>query len=408
MDCNILKKYAELIIRVGVNLQKGDNLVISTTKEGLELTKEIALVAYANGAVNIEFVFESEELAHIRYTHENEQSLTSLPAWQVLQKNGMVDRKACYIAILSEDPEIFSDVDANLLSNIAKARHIAFKKYFDAATSNAIRWCLCAVPCTAWATKMFPNCTPQSAEEKLWQYIIKTMRLDQPDSILAWQSHIDRLQKLCDFMNEQKFCTLQYKNSLGTDFSIGLPQGYFFSGGNEVSRSGIRFTANMPTEEIFTLPNKFTAQGKVVASMPLIHNGAIIDKFWLQFDKGRIVDFNAEVGYDTLKGIIESDEGSHYLGEVALVQFDSPIQNLNSIFYNTLFDENASCHLAIGEAYPMIENIEQMSDEQKQSLGVNNSCKHVDFMIGTADLSIIAVQHDGKKVAIFENGNFVI
>lgn len=407
MDKTCLKKYAELLISLGVNLQKGDSLVISYTLEGLELAKAAAECAYDKGARRVDFIFENDELKHMKYCHESESTLLDIPLWQKMQKDAIVDNKSCYIAILAENPEAFFDINPLLLSKISVARHNAFKKYFDAATTNAIRWCLCAVPCDAWAQKMFPSLSLDEAISKQWQYIAKTMRLDALDSIAAWNEHIDRLQKISDYLTSQEFTTLTYSNSLGTDFTIGLPRGYYFSGGNEISRDGVRFTANMPTEEVFTLPDRNTANGTVVASMPLIHTGAVIDRFFLEFKNGKIVDYGAEVGHEILQGIIESDEGSHYLGEIALVPFNSPINNLNTLFYNTLFDENASCHLAIGEAYPMIKNIDSLSESEQANLGVNKSCVHVDFMIGTADLQITARKKDGAEVQIFKNGNFV-
>lgn len=406
MNNEMLQKYAQLLIKVGVNLQQDESLVITMTKDGLELAKQIAIAAYDQGAKNIEFHFKDDQLTRLRYLHESDNVLSDIPQWLIMQKNSIVDRKACYINILSEDPQAFADVRPQTLARVSKATDKALKRYYDAATSNQIKWCLCAVPCQEWAKAIFPNDSADVAIDKLWQHIFECTRLNQPDPIAAWQQHIDRLQKISDYLTKQKFVKLYYHNNLGTHLEIGLPNDYYFSSGNEQSKDGVRFTANIPTEEIFTLPHSRTANGIVYSSMPLIQNGNIIDKFWLKFENGRIVDYGAEQGYETLKCIIENDEGSHYLGEIALVEFDSPIQRLNTLFYNTLFDENASCHLAIGEAYPMITGIDNMTDEQKKQLGVNTSCEHVDFMIGTSDLSVIAQTADGQMVNIMENGNF--
>ena len=238
--------------------------------------------------------------------------------------------------------------------------------------------------------------------------IIKAMRLDVRGSIKAWKEHQDALLVRSAKLNEAKFAKLRYRNSLGTDLTVGLPHGYYFTGAREKTAYGKSFCANMPTEEIFSLPDRNAVDGIVYASMPLVHDGNIIDKFWLKFERGRITDFGAEKGYDILKGIIESDEGSHYLGEVALVQYDSPIRSLETLFYNTLFDENASCHLAIGRAYPLIEGSDKISDEELASRGVNFSGVHVDFMIGTRDLSVIGIGQNGEETVVFENGNFAL
>lgn len=407
MNKKILQNYAKLLINLGVNLNKGDDLVIDTTFDGLPLAKQVALYAYSCGAKEVDFVLADEELTKLKLMNEDCETLTHIAPWKIAQKDYIVDRKACYLLILSEDPKAYQNINAELLANITRAKDKAFKKYYTAVTTNQIRWCICAVPNKKWAKTIFPQLPAKQAIEQLWQLIVTTMSLDQPDPFKCWQDHIVKLQKRSDFMTNAQFCKLKFSNSLGTDLTIGLPKDYYFSGGYEQSKDGIGFTANMPTQEIFTLPHAKTANGKIVASMPLVHNGAIIDNFWMQLKDGRIVDYDAEQGLDILKGIIESDEGSHYLGEIALVEYNSPIQMLNTLFYNTLFDENASCHFAIGEAYPMIKNIDKLSEQEKCDLGVNKSCQHVDFMIGSPDLSIVGIKDDGTQIDIFVNGNFV-
>ena len=232
------------------------------------------------------------------------------------------------------------------------------------------------------------------------------MRLDCKDSVKAWQDFQNRSLVRIEKLNSLRLKELRYKNSLGTDFTVGLPEGAYFSGAKENTTYGAPFCANMPTEEIFTLPDRNSGNGRIVASMPLVHNGTVIEDFYLVIKDGKIVDFNAKKGYETLKNVIETDEGSRYLGEVALVQYDSPIQNLKTLFYNTLFDENASCHFAIGKAYPLINGAEKMSDEELAALGVNFSDEHVDFMVGTSDLSITGISSDGTETPIFRDGNF--
>lgn len=407
MNNKILTKYAKLLVEIGVNLQRDDVLVINCTHEGLDLARKVSEQAYLKGAKKVELMFSDEQMALLNYTYQSEQELTHLDQWYIDRYDHLVDTRCCYISILAEDPDIFESVNPILLAKVSKARHQALKKYFNAATSNLIRWCLCAVPNANWAKKIFPDDTPSRSISKLWDMIFKTMRLDQSNPVKAWQSHIQKLQDMSEFLTKAQFVKFELTNSLGTNLSVGMPKGYYFSGGHESSQDGIGFTANMPTEEVFSLPDKNKVNGIVYSALPLIHNGSCVDNFWIKFNDGRIVDYDAKVGKDTLKGIIETDDGSHYLGEIAFVQYDSPIRNLDTLFYNTLFDENASCHLAIGEAYPMIEGIENMSADQRTKMGVNTSCTHVDFMIGTKDMSIVGIKENGERVDIMKNGNFV-
>lgn len=406
MNEKTIGKYAELVVKTGVNLQSGDTLVVSATFDGRRLATAIAEAAYRAGAKRVQIMWEDEAITRLHYRYQTAETLTDFPRWLIERYDAIVDEKACYVAILAEDPEAMNGIDPRLLAEVSKARHAALKRYYDASMSNEIRWCLCAVPCRAWARKVFPDLKPAAAERELWRHIVKSVRLDKKDSVGAWERHIARLETVCRRLNDADLTQLRYRNSIGTDFTVALPDGYFFSGGHELSKDGVGFTANMPTEEVFTAPHRLGAQGKVVASMPLVHNGAIVDGFWLEFEDGKVVRFDAEVGYDTLKNILNSDENACRLGEVALVEHDSPIRSLSTLYYNTLFDENASCHLALGEAYPMIAGANDMSEEQLRDAGINRSCVHVDFMIGTRDMQIDGVKRDGTLLPIFRNGNF--
>ena len=407
MKNELITKYAELIVKVGINIQKGDKLMISFNENGLELARAIVKSAYDNGAVKVEMMFSDDEIKKMSYMYETKENLLDIPSWYADRANSVADKKMCYVAILSDNPELFEDIDSDLIGAVAKKRNELLKRYYDAATSNKIRWSLCAVPNKTWAKKMFPALPIEKAQEKLWDMIFSTMRLDKKDSIKAWEEHIQNLQKRSDYLTNKQFDYIKITNELGTNLMVGMPKGYFFSGGNELSQDGIPFTANMPTEEVFSLPNKYDVNGIVYSSMPLIHNGKMVDEFFLKLEKGRIVDYGAKKGQDVLRTIVESDEGSHYLGEIALVQFDSPIRNLNTLFYETLFDENASCHLAIGEAYPMIKGAENLSEDEQDKLGINNSSKHVDFMIGTSDLEVVGIKGKDETI-IMHNGNFII
>lgn len=403
-----LKRYAELIIKVGVNLQKGEDLVINATTDSAFFARFVAEKGYEAGAKSVTVYWSDEPLSKMKLQNESLDTLTDFPEWLIKSREYIVDKKAAYVAILAEDPEIYKELPPEKVAAVSRARRQAYKRFYEASMSNEIRWSLVAIPNLAWAKKVSPNLKDEEAVRYLWSLIFKTMRLDKQDSVKAWREHQDRLKSLCKIMTEKEFRLLKYKNSLGTDFSIGLPKGYYFTGGCETGRDGVEFSANMPTEEIFTAPDRRTANGKVVASMPLFYNGNRIEDFYFVFKDGKVTDYDAKIGKNILKELLATDEGSSYLGEVALVEYDSPIQNLKTLFYNTLFDENASCHLALGKAYPCITGSEKMTKEELSSLGLNESLEHVDFMLGTPDLSIIGIDKAGKETIIFKDGNFAI
>jgi len=403
-----LKRYAELIIKVGVNLQKGEDLVINATTDSAFFARFVAEKGYEAGAKSVTVYWSDEPLSKMKLQNESLDTLTDFPEWLIKSREYIVDKKAAYVAILAEDPEIYKDIPPEKVAAVSRARRQAYKRFYEASMSNEIRWSLVAIPNLAWAKKVSPNLKDEEAVRYLWSLIFKTMRLDKQDSVKAWREHQDRLKSLCKIMTEKEFRILKYKNSLGTDFSIGLPKGYYFTGGCETGRDGVEFSANMPTEEIFTAPDRRTGNGKVVASMPLFYNGNRIEDFYFVFKDGKVTEYDAKIGKNILKELLATDEGSSYLGEVALVEYDSPIQNLKTLFYNTLFDENASCHLALGKAYPCITGSEKMTKEELSSLGLNESLEHVDFMLGTPDLSIIGIDKAGKETIIFNDGNFAI
>ncbi len=401
-----IRKYAKLMVKIGACVRKDDDVLIISSLEGAPLAQAITEYCYKAKAKRVTVSYVDDKASRLHFLYQDEETLKQIPSWEADMKNSYNDKHAVTIRILSEDPHLYDGVDPNKIAARSRATHKALKQYYDNAMSNKIRWTLCAVPSEAWAKTVFPELSASKAVNKLWELIIKAMRLDAKDSVKAWQdfqnNSLGRIEKL----NSLNLKELRYKNSIGTDFTIGLPKGAYFSGAKENTTYGAPFCANMPTEEIFTLPDKNTGNGRIVASMPLVHNGTVIEDFYLELKDGLIVDYNAKKGYETLKNIIETDEGSRRLGEIALVQYDSPIQNLHTLFYNTLFDENASCHFAIGEAYPLIRGAEKMSKEELAALGANSSDEHVDFMVGTADLSITGISADGTETPIFRDGNF--
>ena len=407
MNKVMLGKYADLIVKSGLNLQKGQILVISSPVDCAGFTREIAEAAYMAGAKDVVINWRDDMFSRIRYLHAPEEVFEVYPEWKKEFYVSYSRQGAAFLSIDNDDPEIMKGVNPERIVKSTRAGQTAIKEYRERLMSNKNPWCIVAIPSAAWAKKVFPNLTEAEAVERLWEEIFRTVRVDAEDTDAAWKEHKSRLKDRMDFLNSNSFKLLHYKNSMGTDLKVELPDDHIWIGGSDYTPEGIEFIANMPTEEVFTLPKKSGVNGRVVSTKPLSYNGSIIDEFSLSFKDGRIVDFSAVKGYDSLKSIIETDEGSHFLGEVALVPFDSPISRSGILFYNTLFDENASCHFAIGKAYCVcLEKGVSMTEEELNRLEVNDSLTHVDFMIGSLDLEIMGVTAEGREVQIFRNGNF--
>lgn len=407
MNNDFLEKYAKLIIKSGINIQKDQTLVISSPIECAFFTRKIAEIAYKEGAKDVVINWGDELCSKIKFLNAPEEVFEEFPGWQKEFYLSYANQGAAFLSISASDPELMKDVNPERILKSIRTRSTALEEYRERLMNNKNVWSVVSVPTKAWAKKVFPSLSEEEAVDKLWDYIFKAVRADKEDPVLAWDEHKNNLKKRLSYLNDNQFKYLKYKNSLGTDLEIELPENHIWLGGSDYTPDGLEFIANMPTEEVFTLPKKNGVNGTVVSSMPLNENGNLIENFSLTFKEGRIIDFNAEKGYDTLKNIVETDEGSHYLGEVALVPYDSPISNLKTIFFNTLFDENASCHLAIGDAYPVcIKNGEEMSKKELAKKGVNTSLTHVDFMVGTKDLQVIGITSDGKEIEVFKNGNF--
>ncbi|HOB20807.1 MAG TPA: aminopeptidase [Candidatus Atribacteria bacterium] len=409
MNNEALKRYARLIVKTGLNLQKNQTLVIASPIECADFTRLTVQTAYDEGAREVVVRWTDELTSKITYKSAPDEIFDEFPDWQKQFYEFYDAHNAAYLSISASDPELFKDVDPGRLSRANKAARTALKVHSERLMGNKIRWCIASVPTKAWAKKVFPDAPEQEAVDMLWDAILKAVRADSSDPVAEWARHTDSLKAHMEKLNKHQFDALHIKNSLGTDLVIKLPKGHIWLGGSELSADGVEFIANMPTEEIFTAPRRDGVDGTVVASMPLNYNGNLIEDFSITFEKGRIVDFSAKKGYEVLKQLIETDEGAHYLGELALVPYDSPISNMNILFYNTLFDENASCHLAIGKAYPIcLEGSDGMTPEELEAAGINNSLVHVDFMFGTADLEITGVKDSGEQVPVFRKGNFVI
>ncbi|MDU5109280.1 MAG: aminopeptidase [Clostridium sp.] len=407
MDNNMLEKYAYLSVKKGVNLQKGQILLINSPVECTDFARAIAEAAYKEGAKEVVVHYGDQKLQRLKLEHASIETLQEVPNWLSESFNSYAREGCCAISISAQDPDAYKGVPADKIATFQKYRQIALNEYYNYTMANKIRWTVVSVPTEAWALKVFNNSNSEEAVQKLWDVIFKVVRLDKEDPIKAWDEHNSNINKTLEFLNANKFTKLHYTNSVGTDLTIELPEDHLWLGGAEKSVDGLDFNANMPTEEVFTLPKRNGVNGTVSSSKPLIYGGNLIDNFTLTFKDGKVVDFTAKEGYDTLKELLSSDEGASHLGEVALVPYDSPISNSNIIFYNTLFDENAACHLAFGKAYPTcIENGENLPENELFEKGANSSIVHVDFMIGTKDLNIVGINKENQEIQIFKNGNF--
>lgn len=402
-----LNNLAELAVKTGVNLQPGQKLVINTPIEAVDFARRIAAIAFAAGAKDVRMNYNDEKFTKIRYDHGELEIFQSLPQWLIDRQMSVVEEGYAIISIYADDPDLLKDVDPEKIKAATQASHQALAAYQRAVMNNENRWLVISVPTLGWARKVYPGVDDAVAMEQLWEDIFKATRADQDDPVAAWQAHNENFAAKEKYLNEMKFDRFIYRNDSGTNLTVGMPAGYIFSGGSEIAADGVPFFPNMPTEEVFSAPHKDRVDGTVAASYPLVYNGQVIDKFSLTFKDGKVVDFDAEVGKDVLEALLTTSENADRLGEIALVPYHSPISDMNLLFYNTLFDENASCHFALGAAYPMcLEGGTKMSTEELQAHGLNYSTTHEDFMVGTEDLSIIGVTKEGEEVAIFVDGDW--
>lgn len=404
---NLLEKYAELIVKVGINLQKDQPLVINSPVEGIEFVRLIAKHAYESGAKEVHVNWNDGQLTRMKYEYAPMEVFENFPKWYADGLEDYAEKGAGFVSISAQDPYLLKGVDPKKIAANNKSSSMALKGFMKYTMNDLNAWCVMSIPTKDWAKRVFPDVDEDEAVEKLWDAIFKAVRIYEDNPIEAWQDHLKNLNDKINFLNEKNFKKLYYKSSNGTDLTVQLPEGHIWAGGGGKNVKDVYFVANMPTEEVFTMPHKYGVDGVVYSTKPLNYGGNLINNFSLTFKDGKVVDFTAEEGYEVLKDLLELDEGAKRLGEVALVPYDSPISNSNIIFYNTLFDENASCHFALGKAYPTnIKGGPDMSEEELDKAGVNDSLTHVDFMVGSKDLSIIGETKDGEKIQIFENGNW--
>lgn len=412
VDEKRIREYARLIMRTGVNVQPGQEIVIKCSVEHYEFARLLIEEAYQAGAGEVIMRWSDPVETRQYYLNVSEERLGFIPDWKAESLNYYARRGAGSVSISGGDPENLKGIDPKKMHIRGAALDKAAEEANKLMMASEIPWTVAAVPQKKWAKKIFPDMSEEEAMRRLWEMILKAVRIDGEaagDAVRKWEAHNDFLKEKCRLLNAYAFEKLHYQNSLGTDFTVGLVKNHIWEGGSEVSGTGIVFEANMPTEEIFTMPDNRVAEGTLVSALPLSYRGSLIRNFTLTFHEGQVVDYTAEEGLDTLKSILEGDEGSRRLGEAALVPFHSPISQMQTLFYNTLFDENASCHFALGECYPTtVAGGAQMTEEELAAVGGNFSMNHVDFMIGTSDLTVTGITAAGEEVVLFRNGDWAV
>ncbi|WP_223378891.1 aminopeptidase [Schnuerera sp. xch1] len=402
-----LDKYANLCVKVGINIQKGQPLVVNAPVEGADFVRLVAKHAYAAGAKEVHVNWNDGDLTKMKYENAPMEVFENFPKWYADGLEEYAEDGAGFLSISAQDPQLLKDADPKKIAANNKASSMALKEFRRYTMNDLNAWCIMSIPTKDWAKRVFPDVSEDEAMKKLWDAIFKATRMYENNPVKAWKDHLTNLEEKVNYLNEKNFKKLYYKSSNGTDLEIELPEGHIWAGGGGKNEKDVYFVANMPTEEVFTMPHKTGVNGVVYSTKPLNYGGNLIDNFKLTFKDGKVVDFEAKKGYEVLKDLLALDEGAKRLGEVALVPYDSPISKANIVFYNTLFDENASCHFALGKAYPTnIKGGADMNEEQLDKAGVNDSLTHVDFMVGSKDLNIIGKTKDGKKVQIFKDGNW--
>ena len=405
MNKRLLRAYAKLIARRGLNVKKNQDVIVQTEVEQLDFINMVVEELYKAGARKVFVDFYHLPLSKLHNKYRSVDSLSTIESFELEKVKWRTDSLPCILFLDSEDPDGLVGIDQEKESIASSKRYHILKPYID-KMENKYQWCIAGVPGLKWAKKIYPNLSNKKAVEKLWENILECARCNG-DPIKNWDNHNKNLKEKCDYLNSLNLKELRYKSSNGTDFKVGLIDDGLFMGGAETSLKNRVFNPNIPSEEIFTSPKKGVCEGVVYATKPLSYRGEVIEDFYFEFKDGKVISAHAKVNEELLNQMINEDETSCYLGEVALVPFDSPINNTNILFYNTLFDENACCHLALGHGFTnIIKDYEKYSLEELREKGINDSMIHVDFMIGSKDLSIIGIDKDNKEHIIFKNGNW--
>ena len=402
----MLEKYADVIVKVGLNLQPGQRLHIAAEMNTTRLVRQIVTKAYQNSCPLVTVLWSDEQLRKIRHQFAPRDSFEEYPAW--IAEGILEDAKRgdAYLSITGLDPELLAGLDPELIGVELQTRAKHFKPVVEYVTNGAVQWTVVCPPTPKWASKIFPNVSVDEAEVQLWEVMFKLCRLDNDDPAGVWKKHLASLKKRCDVLTEKQFATLHFRGP-GTNLKIGMPKNHIWAGGSSKTKDGVDFTANIPTEEVFCMPHKTKTEGTVSATKPLNYHGNLIENFSLTFSEGRVVDFKARKGEEALRKMLETDDTAGFLGEVALVPHKSPISKSGLIFFNTLYDENAACHLALGSAYQHnIRGGTEMTEEELAEAGVNNSLIHVDFMIGSDKVDVDGIATDDIVTPVMRAGEW--
>ena len=402
-----LEKYADIIVNIGLNLKKEQRLNIAAGLLDADLVRLVAKKAYQLGSPFVDVRWIDERLTRIRFENSKPEHLTEVPKWQIDREHEYGSRGDALLSFASQDPNLLEGISPDLIGKYRKALSEKYEPVYKYMNENTQTWCVVSTATPAWALKVFPDPPVEQAQEKLWAAIFDACRVNLADPVKAWREHAEKLHRQCAYLNNKKYAALHYK-APGTDLTLGLPQNHIWVGASSTTVGGIEFIPNLPTEEVFCLPHREKAEGYVTSSRPLILSGTMIDAFTLTFENGRVTKVTAKQGEENIRKLLETDESASRLGEVALVPDSSPISRRNHLFYNTLFDENASCHLALGTAYRYnMEGASEMTKEQFTAAGGNDSLVHVDFMIGSNQMNIDGIHEDGSREAIMRSGEWV-
>ena len=409
MTEDVLRKYARLAVCSGVNVQPDQLLVINASVKDHEFVEMCVEEGYKAGAKEVYVNWNDENISKMHYQYQSIETLSQFPDWREEKTKYEQANKACYLSIDSSTPGLMKDIDQEKIKASLMAYYSRMAKYQKYTMNNIGQWSVIALPSPAWAKMIFPEKSEEEAVEALWDAILFSVRVrEDNDPVEEWRLHDEELDRHCQILNSYQFDALHFESELGTDLTVNMVKDHIWVGGGVNNPDNVFFNPNMPTEECFCMPDRDNVNGIVHASKPLDYNGTVIKDFWFRFENGKVVDYDAAEGKEALTTLLETDEGSRHLGEVALISYDSPISNLDILFYNTLFDENASCHLALGACYP--ENITgglEMETEELLRHGGNDSLNHVDFMFGTRQMKVTGIKENKDDVIIFENGNFV-
>ncbi|MCL2546085.1 MAG: aminopeptidase [Oscillospiraceae bacterium] len=404
----MLKKYVEAVLGIGVNIQPGQKLAIYCEINAAYMARMAMEEAYRRGAADVVIRWSDEASERIGYLLAPDENFGKVAEWERARMQHLVDEKYHVLWISSDDPENLKGVCPDRIERDEKAYNKMSKPRDDQIMANEVQWVSCSVPSPAWARKVFPDAAgDEQAMELMWEAIYAACRIDDNDPVENWQVHVAYLQGKADALNKWNFQSLRFTSGLGTDLEVKLPKNHCWLACGEEAKTGINFVANMPTEEVFTAPQRNGVNGVVYATKPLVYYGDVIDGFWLRFEDGKVVEYAAEKNQHLLEKLLTADEGSNYLGEVALVPHSSPISQSGILWYDALYDENASCHLALGDGYPdCITGAVGKSEQERIAMGLNQSFEHEDFMIGSGDMDIIGITQDGKEVQVFKQGEW--